>query len=193
MPPAPPDAEFDARFNSGHIVRTVDPEGGVVDLSIDVNEATYPVTLSWTINPENSISYSFNGRGVGKARSSGVLASGTGSLQLSNGGRVQLSGQSQRMGLPQTFTLHQNYPNPFNPSTQIKFDLPTPGNVLLKVYDVLGREVTTLVEGFHEAGHHAAMWDAAGHASGVYFVRFTATDPSGTVRMNKMAKLLLAR
>jgi len=95
--------------------------------------------------------------------------------------------------LPQAFFLHPNYPNPFNPSTQINYDLPEPSQVLLIVYDVLGRKITELVNGTKEAGYHSAIWNASEVASGVYFVRFTATDGSGNVKLSKVSKLLLTK
>ncbi len=70
--------------------------------------------------------------------------------------------------LPTGFVLEKNYPNPFNPSTTISYSLASSGFVRLKVYDVLGREIATLVESFQPAGWHAASFNGAGHASGVY-------------------------
>jgi hypothetical protein len=89
--------------------------------------------------------------------------------------------------------LEQNYPNPFNPSTTIRFGLPTAGNVSLIVYDVLGREVTTLVRGTLDAGYHTATWNASSVASGVYFARLTVTNEYGRIAFNKVTKLLLLK
>jgi hypothetical protein len=74
------------------------------------------------------------------------------------------------------FSLFQNYPNPFNPSTTTSFSLPHAAVVSLKVYDVLGREVATLVDGREEAGEHSVKWNAEGFASGVFFYRLKAGD-----------------
>jgi hypothetical protein len=89
--------------------------------------------------------------------------------------------------------LEQNYPNPFNPSTTLRFGLPTAGNVSLIVYDVLGREVTTLVRGTMDAGYHTTTWNASSVASGVYFARLTVTNDFGKVAFNKVTKLLLMK
>jgi hypothetical protein len=70
--------------------------------------------------------------------------------------------------------LNQNFPNPFNPSTTISFALPRTENITLKVYDMLGREVATLVDGREDAGEHSVKWNAEGFASGVYFCRMQA-------------------
>ena len=81
--------------------------------------------------------------------------------------------------MPQFFELNQNYPNPFNPTTTIKFRVPSYGFVSLKVYDVLGREVKTLVSEEKPAGYHGVVFDAGRLASGVYFYRITANGNNG--------------
>lgn len=75
---------------------------------------------------------------------------------------------------PIEFTLKQNYPNPFNPSTTIEFSLPNKSNVNLKVYDVLGSEIATLVSRELQAGNHIVRWDAKAVANGLYFYRLEA-------------------
>jgi hypothetical protein len=75
---------------------------------------------------------------------------------------------------PAAFSLHQNYPNPFNPSTLIAYDLPRDAQVKLTVYDVLGREVSVLVNEIEAAGAHSVRFDAAGLSSGAYFYRLEA-------------------
>jgi hypothetical protein len=81
---------------------------------------------------------------------------------------------SDPAGLPRDITLGQNYPNPFNPSTTIEFALPHSGFVTLKVYNVLGEEVASLLNEDHPAGTFKATWDASGMPSGIYFYRLTA-------------------
>ena len=74
-------------------------------------------------------------------------------------------------GIPQGFRLFQNYPNPFNPSTNIKYNLPKEGIVSLKVYNVLGKEVKTLVYEFENAGTYNISFNASDLPSGIYFYR----------------------
>lgn len=72
-------------------------------------------------------------------------------------------------GVPGEFKLSQNYPNPFNPSTNIEFALPKNSNVTLKIYNVSGQEVASLVNGEYAAGTYIANWNAVNMASGIYF------------------------
>ena len=85
--------------------------------------------------------------------------------------------------LPEIYALAQNYPNPFNPSTTIHYQIPNAGHVMLKVYDMLGREVATLVNQEQEQGRYSAAFDASRLASGVYITRLTAGDYTKTLKM----------
>jgi hypothetical protein len=89
--------------------------------------------------------------------------------------------------IPQSYFLAQNYPNPFNPSTTIEFAIPKSAFVTLKVYNLLGEEVATLVAEQREAGIHKLNWDAKGLASGVYLYQLEA----GSFKQSK--KLILMR
>ena len=92
----------------------------------------------------------------------------------------------QRYDTPQSFALLAAYPNPFNPTTTIKFTIPVgTGHApsLLKVYDVLGREVATLVNEVKEPGTYTVQWDGSGVASGVYFYRLDAGAFTQTKRL----------
>jgi hypothetical protein len=82
---------------------------------------------------------------------------------------------------PNQFTLYQNYPNPFNPTTTIVFDLPKTSEVTLKVFNILGEKVATLVSDKLSAGSYSYEWSRpAGIASGVYLYRLQAGDPSSS-------------
>lgn len=94
--------------------------------------------------------------------------------------------------LPESFALAQNFPNPFNPSTTIEYQLPTAGRVTLKVYDVLGREVATLVDREQETGYYDAVWDAQNSATGVYFYR-VAVSGNDASRFSSIKKMVLMK
>jgi flagellar hook assembly protein FlgD len=98
--------------------------------------------------------------------------------------------------IPERFALDQNYPNPFNPSTKISYALSTPGIVTLKVFNVLGQEVATLVDGNSAAGTFEVEWngkDNLGRAvsSGVYMYKLHAT--AGATEFSQVKKMLLLK
>jgi hypothetical protein len=84
---------------------------------------------------------------------------------------------------PSSFALSQNYPNPFNPSTMITFALPIKSFVTLKIFDILGREITTLISKELSAGNHEWEWNATGFVSGVYFYRLQAGSFTATKKV----------
>ena len=85
--------------------------------------------------------------------------------------------------LPDEFNLAQNYPNPFNPTTVIVFSLPRSGFVKLEVFNVLGQKISTLVNGFMDAGNHQVEFDASRQPSGVYFYRLNQNNQVETKKM----------
>jgi hypothetical protein len=86
-------------------------------------------------------------------------------------------------GIPGEFALLQNCPNPFDPSTAITYQLAKGSVVSLRIYDILGREVASLVNGRQQAGSDAVQWNANGVSSGVYFASMTTAGGRHTVRV----------
>jgi hypothetical protein len=76
--------------------------------------------------------------------------------------------------IPTVYALEQNYPNPFNPTTTINYQLPEKGHANLRVYDILGNLVTTLLDEELNPGYYSVTWDASGLASGIYFYRLNS-------------------
>ena len=74
------------------------------------------------------------------------------------------------------YKLYQNYPNPFNPMTKIKYDIPNDNFVTIKIYDMLGRELMSLVNEFKPAGSYTVTFDATNYPSGVYFYKITSDN-----------------
>jgi hypothetical protein len=91
--------------------------------------------------------------------------------------------ESHRNIIPEKFMLSQNYPNPFNPSTTIHYSIPKQGNVTLKVFDVRGRELATLVNRQQPQGNYKIDFDATKLTSGVYFYKIQTDDFVDTKKM----------
>jgi hypothetical protein len=96
---------------------------------------------------------------------------------------VQATSVGDEAREPTTFALFQNYPNPFNPTTTVRFLLSRREQVMLKVFDVLGREVATLVNEELNPGEHSVIYSAKDLPSGVYFYRLTTPTSSQTKTM----------
>ena len=86
-------------------------------------------------------------------------------------------------GVPSTFGLDQNFPNPFNPTTNIRYSIVKTSQVTLKVFDLLGRQVRTLVHNMQAPGQYAVTFNAQDLASGVYFYRLQSGDMSITKKL----------
>lgn len=117
--------------------------------------------------------------------SSGLSSYGaTGSYRVS----LRITGiEEDRLSHPWTTALHPNFPNPFNPTTQLKYEIRDAGYVTVKIFDVLGREVATLVNDFKTPGEYSLAWDAASVPSGIYFCMMKSGTFSG------VKKLMLVR
>lgn len=111
----------------------------------------------------------------------GYIAGDSVILKTTNGGLTFVNiNQSE---IPEKFGLSQNYPNPFNPLTNIKFDIPKSGFVEVTIYNVLGREITQLVNRHLQPGSYSVDWDAANYPSGVYFCTLSTNDYFNTKKM----------
>jgi len=96
---------------------------------------------------------------------------------------ILVSSSVNEMVLPEKFTIHQNYPNPFNPSTKIRFELPAAGNVSIRIFDILGRDVSMLVNEFMKPGVYETDFNAADLPSGVYLYKLEAGEFTETRKM----------
>jgi hypothetical protein len=90
---------------------------------------------------------------------------------------------NQNKNVPRIYSLSQNYPNPFNPTTKIEYSIPKAGNVELKVYDILGREVAVLMNEFKQTGRYSVKFEGDKFASGVYFYTLRSGDFNETKKM----------
>jgi hypothetical protein len=125
--------------------------------------------------------YSFTDRGLNSGAYSYRLK------QVDYNGNFEYFNLSNEVniGVPDKYDLSQNYPNPFNPTTKINFDLPFDSKVTMKIFDITGREIKTLVNEVHEAGYYTVTFDAGSIASGVYFYRIIAEGNSQQYVMTK--------
>lgn len=106
----------------------------------------------------------------------------------------QVGVQNNETGIPGDYALSQNFPNPFNPSTKINFDLPYSSNVTLKIMDISGKEIATIVKGFYSAGSYNVTFSANefgnGLASGIYFYKVIAESDKGNFVTTKKMTLI---
>jgi hypothetical protein len=135
------------------------------------------------------------GRYVWKIPATGILPDSSYALRITNLSDTTVVGDSPRFTVltatgvqdedvvPLTFSLSQNYPNPFNPTTELVFSLSVTVRATLKIYDMLGREIATLIDEEKYPGRYAVKWDAGNVASGVYFYRLIAGSFEQTRRM----------
>jgi hypothetical protein len=188
LPPLPPAGAFDVRFESQRLLEEyVSGSKTVQQYRVDLSSAVYPVKVSLnvaTIGNEQIFLADIAGNKLSSAKGYVVIAN-------PNITSFVLNVQS----IPKEFALYQNYPNPFNPVSTIRYELPVDSRVVLKVYDLLGREVETLLDNNNqEAGMHQAVFDATSYASGVYFYRLEAasvSDPATT--FSRLKKMLLVK
>ena len=148
--------------------------------NLDINTAAEMFSLDYRqISPDSLDIWCVGSTGGGTGFTGKLYKSRTGSLT----GIVH-----EGNAIPQHFGLNQNYPNPFNPSTNIKFDIPFVRNaymrsVQLKIFDILGKEVTTLINQQMQPGSYEVEWNASNYPSGVYFYKLTSGSFTDTKKL----------
>jgi fibronectin type 3 domain-containing protein len=170
LPPIAPESIFDVRFASQRLAE-LHPASIQRELSfpISLQAAQGPLSVSWSVKNAQT-NYRLTD-GTGKSITPSSLT-GNGTVQISGSDISKLILSAQPSELPKQIALYQNYPNPFNPTTTIAFDLPISANVTLKVYNIIGQEVQTLLNGtMLEAGAQSISFDASKLASGMYFYK----------------------
>ncbi|MCE1165679.1 MAG: M28 family peptidase [Bacteroidetes bacterium] len=154
------------------------------DAALSISQGTPPFTGSF--KPITSLT-TFRGLPLTNQwvlRITDVMSGNTGTLMnWCLIAKVTASVNVNEEGVPEKYYLSQNYPNPFNSSTRINYSIPKNGDVNIKIYDILGREVRTLTDGYHEAGNYAIVFNAGEMASGIYFYRLSSGNYSEIKRM----------
>jgi predicted GH43/DUF377 family glycosyl hydrolase len=156
--------------------------------SAGIYYATSNDGVNWTKYPSNPVFYDPAGTGGYTA----VVFDGTKFHLWYNGAsgimyansmlQTAVAGEESKQ-LPNELVLYDNYPNPFNPSTTIRYSLAQAGHVSLKIFNLAGQEIATLVDGKQNAGEHHVQWQAAGVPSGVYFYQLRAGEKVETRKM----------
>ncbi len=142
-----------------------------------------PTSVPWGPGPQNLDGIKAWGYPIGSQISFASPAFSVQYVMIESGSNVVSVGNEKQPVIVDRFALHQNYPNPFNPSTTISFSLPSTSFVTVKVFDVMGREVATIVNEEVPAGNHSKQWVAEGLSSGVYFYRLQAGKYSETKKL----------
>ncbi|MDI6767008.1 MAG: S8 family serine peptidase [Bacteroidota bacterium] len=186
LPPPPPAGIFDVRFASGRMMEAVD-KTKKNKFPIIISSAIYPVMIEWEIRSTSG---------------SAVLVIAGKEVPLNTGGKSEIHNPQSEIqlwlsqplvsSLPKTFSLEQNYPNPFNPTTRFDYSLPEDAHVTLKIYNVLGQVVATVIDGFEDAGFKSIDFDAGNLPSGIYFYKLTAGASTGSAFID-VKKMLLVR
>src|ERR1041384_7421235 len=183
LPPVPPPGAFDIRFASGKSVTLISP-GETGQFPILFSSPAYPITISWDMQ-EMSRPLSLRVDG------SAILLSHTGAIRLATPARSLSLNVASERAMPAEYSLSDAYPNPFNPATVVQYSLPSESRVLVRVYNVLGERVPTLVDALESPGEKSVSWNTEGsrqdashetaQASQVYFIRMDASPANGTV------------
>lgn len=168
LPPIPPAGIFDVRFVSQRKLEIIDYD----------KKGSFPITI---VGSENIVYMNWE---VKSSDISAVIKIGSEETDISGSGTIKISYPVESVtlnlkgipALPGEIVMEQNYPNPFNPNTVIKYQLPSASKVMLKIYNMLGQEVETLVNEVQDAGYKSVNFDARQLASGVYYYRITTTD-----------------
>jgi hypothetical protein len=193
MPPLPPGGTFDVRYASNLLIEKP-TRIETKELPIIIKQEQLPLTVSWRTVSQSGEAYLI----INKHRYS-----------LQKSGQAQICDPNPNISLqlmpfegaetPVSFLLSQNYPDPFNPTTIINYELPVACRVRLKIFDVLGREVKTLIESIQQAGTNKVRWDGDNDngtkiSSGVYFYRLDAISIADAKRnFSQIRKMVLIR
>ncbi len=179
LPPVPPPGSFDARFKSGKYLESMAP-GDSRAIRVALPSASSRAAVAWEIRPTDPAGYTLADR---SGHQWGLTGKGDLNLPTASSDAFELLLARPQRGLPLQFALEQNYPNPFNPATDIRYRISETRFVVLRVYDLLGREIATLVNEPKPPGDYVVRWNAEGISSGVYFYRLLAGSFSASRMM----------
>ena len=199
MPPSPPAGMPDIRFSSQRLIEFFSADGrGDAVFGVSLRNAVRPVRVTLSDGSSGAARVLVEERdATGVRRTSEVAPGATVEAGRSPGVTLALRIAGEA-GVPEAFALGQSYPNPFNPATRIAYALPVESRVTIRVYDIGGRLIRTLVDGIQAAAYLSVEWDGrngAGGAvgSGVYFYRIEAKATQGERTFSSVKKATLIR
>ena len=162
--------------------------GKTKEVAIRISSAEYPLSIAWNSTDEAQLLVD------GKATS----LKGSGTTQIANPQspiKLRLF-LSKGVELPKEFAIDQNFPNPFNPTTAIKYQIPVSSNVTLRIFNIMGEEIKTLVNAIQDPGYKSIEWNSTNNAgnpvaSGIYFYRIDAVDVNNSANSFVQVKKML--
>jgi hypothetical protein len=184
LPPLPPAGIMDVRYASQRSLEVAE-SGKEKEVAIIISSAAYPLTIEWNIDHPSEATLLIDGKKI--------LMNRSGETQITNpASQIKLRfSPASTVEIPKEFALQQNYPNPFNPVTKIHYDLPKDSKVTLKIYNLLGEEVRTVVDEVQTAGYKVVEVNSDALPSGVYFYRLQAQ--SAETNFTDIKKMLLMK
>ncbi|MBA4312059.1 MAG: hypothetical protein C0417_05475 [Chlorobiaceae bacterium] len=175
LPPPAPEGSFDVRFASGSVFEMIDKNSASTQ-TINIQSSSGNVVVNASLKQQN-------GSAIALVDEAGHQYRFDGNNQIVLSGVKSISLLSKGMEIPTEYALDQNYPNPFNPTTIVNYQLPIDNFVTVKVYNNLGQEVATLVNGYKETGNYSVEFDASNLPSGTYIYKMTADKFSAVKKM----------
>jgi hypothetical protein len=185
LPPAAPGDRLDVRFGTQRNVAVPEPTARARAIPVLISGGSYPLTISWKGSSAHPNDHLTALDAHGKKEVFSMATAGEMTITAPNAKRaLQLViDNSSIRDIPKEFALYQNYPNPFNPSTTIRYDVPKNVRVQLRLYNLLGEEVMSLVDAVQEPGAYAVPLSGERLASGIYFYRLEAGDIQFTKKL----------
>ncbi len=199
LPPVPPAGIFDIRFSTGSMVVAAPFINN--DAIILLQGAVYPVRVSWNTG-NDELPYILS-ESAGNSTFREVEIPATGTLTIDNPlvREVHLKQKNDFTfdnQAPKRFQLEANHPNPFNPSTTISYEIPTDAVVKLRIFNLIGQEVASLVNRTQTAGIYSIVWNSTSTGGfdfpgGIYFYRIDASPTNGSAPFTQMRKMTLLK